>query len=112
MKHFSLIFFAIVALAAAQGKPQGKQTFTGIITDDECPKADHSQMAMGPTDAACTIACVADHGALYLLYDGEHAYTLSDQRTPEKFAAQKVRVIGTLDGNTNRIQVESITAAK
>jgi hypothetical protein len=37
---------------------------------------------------------------------------LSDQRTPEKFAAKKVIVTGTLDAKTKTIQVESITAAK
>ena len=44
--------------------------------------------------------------------DGKEAYTLSDQKTPEKFAAKKVTVIGTLDVKTKKIQVESITAAK
>jgi hypothetical protein len=37
---------------------------------------------------------------------------LSDQRTPEKFAGQKVRVVGTLDAKTKAIQVDSISAAK
>ena len=37
---------------------------------------------------------------------------LSDQRTPEKFAGQKVRVIGTLNTKTKTIQVDSITVAK
>jgi hypothetical protein len=46
------------------------------------------------------------------LYDGKEVYTLSDQQTPEKFAAQKVTVIGTLDAKTKTIQVDSITAAK
>ena len=108
MKHLILTLFAVAALSAAAGK----QTFTGIITDDMCGKADHSQMRMGPTDAACTLACVDVHGAMYVLYDGKDVYTLSDQRTPEKFAAQKVRVIGTLDNKTKTIQVYSITAVK
>ena len=43
---------------------------------------------------------------------GKEAYTLSDQKTPEKFAAQRVTVIGTLDAKTKTIQVDSITAAK
>jgi len=47
-----------------------------------------------------------------VLFDGKEVYTLSDQRTPEKFAAQKVKVTGTLDAKTRTIQVESITAAK
>ena len=69
-------------------------------------------MRMGPTDAECTVACVGAHGATYVLFDGKDVYTLSDQRTPEKFAAQKVKVTGTLDAKTRTIQVESITAAK
>ena len=108
MKHLMSNLLAIAALAAASGK----QTFTGIITDDVCSKADHSQMRMGPTDAECAIACIDAHCATNVLYDGKNAYTLSDQRTPEKFAGQKVRVIGTLDTKTKTIQVDSITAAK
>jgi len=67
---------------------------------------------MGPTDAECTIACVSVHGASYVLYDGKDVYTLSDQRTPEKFAGKKVSVTGTLDAKTKTIQVDSIIAAK
>jgi hypothetical protein len=67
-------------------------------------------MRMGPTDAECTVACVDAHGATYVLYDGKDVYTLSDQRTPEKFAARKVTVVGTLDARTRTIQVDSITA--
>ena len=77
-----------------------------------CGKDGHSQMRMGPTDAECAVACISAHGASYVLYDGKDVYTLSDQKTPEKFAAQKVRVIGTLDDKTKTIQVDSITAAK
>lgn len=98
--------------AAAVSGAQGQQTFVGTITDDMCPMADHSHMRMGPTDAECTVACVMAHGALYVLYDGEETYILSDQRTPEQFAAQKVRVTGTLDVKTQTIQVDSITAAE
>jgi hypothetical protein len=86
--------------------------FTGAITDSMCATADHSQMRMGPTDAECTSACVDVHGATYVLYDGKEAWTLSDQRTPGKFAGQKVRVMGTPDAKNRTIQVVSITAAK
>jgi len=108
MKRLIFSLLIIAALAAAPGK----QTFTGAITDSMCAEADHSRMRMGSTDAECTIACVEAHGAEYVLYDGEEAYTLSDQRTPEKFAGQKVTVTGTLDAKTKKIQVDSITAAK
>ena len=107
MKPLIWSLLAVAALSAAQDT----RTFTGIIADDLCAKAGHSQMQMGPTDAECTIACISAHGATYVLYDGKDVYTLSDQQTPEKFAAQKVRVAGTLDAKTNTIQVHSITAA-
>jgi len=100
---------ALASLSAAQGKPQ---TFVGTITDSMCTLADHSKMQMGPTDAECVKACVAAHGAAYMLYDGKKAYELSDQKTPEKFAGQRVRVTGTLDAKANKIAVQSIAAAK
>ena len=105
---FALGLAALVALSA----PPAKQTFTGTITDDMCPKADHSRMQMGPTDAECARACADAHGASYVLYDGKNIYMLSDQRTPEKFAGQKVKVVGTLDPKTDSIQVDSITPDK
>jgi hypothetical protein len=48
----------------------------------------------------------------YVLYDGKEAYVLSDQKLPEKFAAKKVTVTGTLDAATKTIKVEKIVAAK
>jgi hypothetical protein len=108
MRH--LIFNLLVAAALAASP--AKQTFTGIITDDNCPKADHSIMRMGQTDAECAMACLEAHGALYGLYDGNEFYTLSDQRTPGKFVGKEVRVTGTLNTKTKTIQVDSITAEK
>jgi hypothetical protein len=102
----SLLVFAVLTAAP------GKQTFTGVITDSMCPDGDHSHMRMGPTDAECTKACVSLHDAMYLLYDGKESYTLSDQKTPEKFAGKKVTVTGRLDAKTKTIQVDSIAAAK
>ena len=98
---------AIAALGAA-----GKRTFTGSITDNMCGKDGHAQMRMGPTDAECTTACIAAHGATYVLLDRGTVYALSDQRTPEQFAGHKVRVVGTLDSKTKTIRVSSIAAAK
>jgi hypothetical protein len=105
---FALSLAVLVALSA----PPAKQTFTGTITDDMCPTADHSRMQMGPTDAECARACADAHGASYVLYDGKNTYMLSDQRTSEKFAGQKVKVVGTLDPKTDSIQVNSITPDK
>ena len=102
---------ALLLAGAALAAP-GKQTFTGVITDDMCGKAGHDGMRMGPTDAECTLACISAHGAAYVLYDGKTEYALSDQRTPEAFAGQKVTVTGTLDAKTKSIKVESIRPAK
>lgn len=107
MKHLIWSLLAVATLLAAQGK----QTFTGTITEDECSRADHTRMKMGPTDAACVQACVSGHGSSYLLYDGKDAYALSDQQAPARFAGQRVTVTGTLDSKTKTIQVDSMTAA-
>ena len=102
------LFALLVVAVLSQGT--ARQTFAGIITDSMCGK-DHSQMRMGPTDADCTTACVAAHGAEYVLYDGKDVYVLSDQQQPEAFAGRKVRVVGRLDAAKKLIVVESMTAA-
>jgi hypothetical protein len=107
----TLLILTLLAFGLLTAAPE-KQTFTGVVTDSMCPTGDHSGMRMGPTDAECTIACVMEHGAQFVLYDGKAVYTLSDQTTPEKFAGRKVTVSGTLDAKTKTIQMESITAAK
>src|SRR5258706_3678418 len=100
------LILSLLTLAVVPAAPE-PMTFTGIVTDSMCEDANHSRMRMGPTDAACTVACVDAHGVPYVLFDGRDVYSLSDQRTPEKFAAQKVTIIGTLDARTRTIQVDS-----
>jgi hypothetical protein len=104
----AVILAALVSLSAAPAK----STVTGIITDDMCAMTGHAAMRMGPTDAECTKACVSAHGATYVLLDGKQTYGLSDQKLPEKFAGQKVKVVGTLDARTKKITIDSIAAAK
>jgi hypothetical protein len=101
------LFFSLLVIVALSAAPS-KRKFTGVITDSMCATGDHSRMQMGPTDAECTIACINQHGALYVLYDGKEVYNLSDQHTPEKFAGKKVTVMGILDAKTKTIQVDSI----
>jgi hypothetical protein len=108
MKPLILGFLVMAALAAVPDT----RPFTGVIADSMCAEGDHSRMRMGPTDAECTIACVSVHDAAYVLYDGKEVYTLSGQQTLEKFAAQKVTVVGTLEATTKTIRVDSITAAR
>ena len=99
----SCILFATAALALAAAP----KTFTGVITDAMCGK-DHAMMKVTP-DSKCVVECVKS-GSKYALYDGKTAYVLSDQKTPEQFAGQKVKVTGTLFEKTKILQVESITA--
>ena len=107
MQALTIGFLWIAALAA-----QGQQTFIGTVTDTECANANHSQMRMGSTDAECTTACFFAHGAMYVLYDGNEVYALSDQQAPEEFAGRKVRVTGKLDAETKTIQMDSTVAAE
>jgi hypothetical protein len=98
----------LLSLAAASA--MFAASFTGTITDSGCAKADHKAMNMG-SDEQCVKGC-AKHGATYVLWDGKKSYELSDQKTPEQFAAKKVTVDGTLDAKTNTIKVASIKAAQ
>ncbi len=77
-----------------------------------CARGDHSKMRMGSNDAECTNACVQSHGADYVLFDGKTSYTLKGKQPLQKFAGQKVQVVGMLDAKTSTIQVDSVSAAK
>ena len=101
MKKTLILFAAAIGLAAAP------QTFTGVVTDAMCGK-DHAMMGVKP-DSKCVLECVKS-GSKYALIEGANVYELSDQKAPEKFAGQKVKITGTLNGNV--LQVQSITAAK
>ena len=107
MKRLIVTLLAAAALMVAADS----KTFTGTITDNMCDKADHKDMKMG-SDAKCVVECVKGMNGKYVLYDGKDAWELSDQKTPEKFAAKKVTVTGTLDEKTKTIKVSSIEAAK
>ncbi len=93
---------AALPIAAAAG------TFTGVITDTMCG-AKHEMMKDQP-DARCVKMCTEGQYA-YALFDGTNVLKLSDQKTPAKYAAQKVKVTGTLDQKSNTIKVSSIEPA-
>ena len=104
---------AVVFAAATMAFAAGPGTFTGLITDNMCETGDHKDMKMG-TDPKCVVACVKGMSGKYVLYDAKakKSYVLSDQKTPEKFAAKKVTVVGTLDAEGKNLKVDSIAAAK
>jgi len=92
------ILFTVATLASAE-------TFTGVVTDTMCG-AKHT---MGQPDEKCVQMCVKGSSE-YALFDGQNVYKLSDQKTPAKFAAQKVKVTGTLDAKTKTIKVSAMEA--
>jgi hypothetical protein len=83
--------------------------FTGVITDTLCGKT-HAMMHAS-SDEACVRTCAKASGE-YALYDGKDVFKLSDQKTPAKFAAQRVKVTGTYDEKARRIKVITMELAK
>lgn len=84
------------------------ESFTGVVTDTMCG-AKHTMMKDQPDDK-CVKMCVKGSSE-YGLFDGKNVFKLSDQSKPAKYAAQKVKVTGTLDPNTKVIKVTAIEAA-
>jgi hypothetical protein len=106
MKRIVLLFMSGALMLSAAGKG----VYTGVITDTMCG-ANHKPMNVSP-DAKCVLECVQhDKQNKYALFDGKNLYTLSDQQTPAKFAAQKVKITGTLYEKTKILQVDSIESA-
>ena len=99
----------VLAGAALLAGAEQTRTYTGVITDTMCG-ADHKAMHVAP-DSKCVRECVKA-GSKYALLVGNNVYTLSDQKTPEKFAAQKVTVTGVLSEPTKTLKVNSIAPAK
>jgi hypothetical protein len=112
MKKRSMLGLAVLlAVGMAFGPSKATaatRTFVGSIGDSMCGL----KHTMGGSDKDCTLDCVKKEGSKYVLVDAAAAkvYDLSDQKKPEEFAGQKVKVTGSLKGNT--ITVVSIVAAK
>ena len=98
--------YLATAFATALAAVNQPQTFTGVITDTMCGKS-HGMVA-GQPDDKCIQVCVKGSSTQYALYNGKQVIKPSDQKTPAKFAAQRVRVKGTLDEKTKTIKVDSI----
>ena len=106
MTKFVLAAASIVSIAVAAPK-----TYTGTITDGMC-LTNHKMMKITP-DTKCARECEKNSKDVkYVLHDGKNTYKLSDQKTPEQFAAQKVKVTGTLFPTTGVIKVDKIEPAK
>ena len=102
MRKSLLIAVAIANMAGAAGQ----QTFSGVITDTMCGKM--HRMVSGQPDEKCIAMCVKGSSSQYALFDGKAVLNLSDQKAPAKYAAQRVKVVGTLNEKTRTIKVSSI----
>lgn len=102
-----LLWLAVPVLVLAQGPAKD---YTGIITDTMCG-ADHTHMGIQP-DEKCVRECVKSGKWKYALIDEKgKMMVLSDQKTPEKYAAQKVRIRGLYYEKTGILRVDSISPA-
>lgn len=102
---------ALAITTGVAGAADAPKTYTGTITDSMC-LMNHKMMNITP-DSKCARECVNKSKEVkYVLHDGKNTYKLSDQKTPEQFAAQKVKVTGTLFPKTGVIKVDKIEAAK
>jgi len=102
MRRVILLAAAIATTIVAADK----QTFTGVITDTMCGKS-HGMVA-GQPDDKCVAMCVKGASSQYALYDGKSVLKLSDQKAPARYAAQRVKVTGTLNEKSQTIKVSSI----
>ncbi len=104
MTYLGLLMLLATGLSLAA--PKGR-VFVGEISDSMC-----GLKHMMPGSAKdCTLECVKGGGKFVLADEAnKKVYELSDQTKPRDFAGQKVKVTGTLKGNT--IELTSIEAAK
>ena len=107
MNTIYLLAIATLTLIGAETP----KTFTGVITDTMCGAKPHSAMMKDKPEAECVRLCAKGPFG-YALYDGTNVMRLSDQKTPAKYAAQKVKVTGTYDEKTKTLTVTSIELAE
>jgi hypothetical protein len=96
----------------------GETTFEGEIADSQCAMGVHSlnrshkemiEMGhAGSTAEDCTRYCVHSRGGRYVLLTKHGVFKLDNQDLAEKYAGQKIKLIGILDSNTNIIQVKTM----
>lgn len=78
------------------------QTLTGVLTDTHCGARHPSNS--GLTAGDCARICVKQ-GSSWALVDGDKVYVIKgDSPYLDKFAGQRVRVLGTLEGSALTIR--------
>jgi hypothetical protein len=94
---------------APQSSDVHSETYEGMITDARCG-AKHSA-AVGKSASDCTRLCVHS-GEQFALVDGEKMFVLQGQPEALKRAAgERVKIVGTLNGNIISVASVATTAA-
>ena len=111
MKSFGTVLLAILIAGSASGSNQ-RNSYFGEISDSQCAMNVHSlsrsheemvkRRTLGTDAASCSKACVR-RGGEWVLRSGENVYHLLYRAGVEQFAGRQVRVVGTLDSQTNTI---------
>lgn len=106
---------SFVPLASAKVNADTR-TFLGEISDAQCAAngSHNAVMKKASVNSAtnCARGCAKKHGLVLVDAASKTVYKLDDLDKAFPFAAQKVKVTGTLNKATNTIHVVSIEAAK
>lgn len=95
------IFTLVLLMASLNARPQSHNAWNGFVTDTHCGTHCQRTSHMTP-DPACVRRCVKE-GSRYGLWYKDHVYLLEPQSKAATFAAENVRVTGSLVGNTIHI---------
>ena len=98
----SLSFVLLLISFGSIGIAQSPTTWDGFVTDTHCGTNCQRTSAMTP-DKACVRRCVKA-GSKYGLWHGKSVYVLEPQAQAAKFAAENVRVTGSMVDGTIHIQ--------
>ena len=91
-------------------------SYTGEIMDSKCSSLGSHNQVMAKegvkTTKDCTLLCIKD-ASKFVLYsaDGKLSFNLDDQDKPREYAGEKVTIVGSYDGQTKTIHIQSIMAA-
>jgi Protein of unknown function (DUF5818) len=102
LRRITFVLLLMIAIAPAMFAGE----WVGWITDEHC-----GEKGTSGTHGSCALRC-AERGAALVLYNAEDkkAYKLDDQEKAKALAGKKVKVVGTMEEAT--IKIESIDEVK
>jgi hypothetical protein len=97
--YLGIVLFLTVAFLQAGSKSGQQQNNTPLSYTGDI------------IDSNCTLMCIKDPSKFVLYSKGaKTSYNLDDQDKPQQYAGEKVTIIGTYDGETKTIHIQSIIA--